>query len=353
MRRAVTEPATRTAVVQPLPGIGDVIWHLPHFHALADAAPDGKVTVITKPRTAADRLLAADPQIDGVLWVDINPGHGRRGVHDGIGGLWRLARLLRAEGFGRIFILHRGWRYAFAAWAAGIPERRGYGAPRQTPFLTHRADPPILATGPVPEFHSIERADRFIRGLGLPLGARENQLRLDAVADKAVAKRLNGLDGPPIALILGASEAYKQWGAANYGALAAALVARGRAALALVGGPAEAEMAGEIAARAGEATIIPALGWPIEEAAALVARCALVIGNDTGLLNLAPAVGTPAIALCGGTPALTHSRRIHSVTPPGGWARDAMPRITVEQVLAAFEAVNVTGMETGESHALG
>src|SRR5438552_15723696 len=45
--------ARRVAVMQPLPGIGDMIWHLPHIRAIARhvGAP---VTLIAKPRSLAD-----------------------------------------------------------------------------------------------------------------------------------------------------------------------------------------------------------------------------------------------------------------------------------------------------------
>jgi heptosyltransferase II len=82
--------APNVAVVQPLPGIGDMIWHLPHLHALA-AAAGRAVTLIAKPRSAADQLLGADPAVRDIIWLDRNPQGQRRGRHDGLRGLLRLA----------------------------------------------------------------------------------------------------------------------------------------------------------------------------------------------------------------------------------------------------------------------
>ena len=53
-------PSGRTLIVQPLPGIGDMVWHLPHIHAIAATTVDGKVDLLTKPRSQADRLLGVD-----------------------------------------------------------------------------------------------------------------------------------------------------------------------------------------------------------------------------------------------------------------------------------------------------
>src|SRR5689334_2252805 len=82
------------AVVQPLPGIGDMVWHLPHIRAIA-AWAGGPVTLITKPRSHADQLFNDDPALAGIFWIDLNPA-GRRGAHDGVRGFVRLVRKLRA-----------------------------------------------------------------------------------------------------------------------------------------------------------------------------------------------------------------------------------------------------------------
>ncbi len=39
----------------------------------------------------------------------------------------------------------------------------------------------------------------------------------------------------------------------------------------------------------------------LPEAAACIQRCALYVGNDSGLMHLAAAAGTPTIGLCGTT----------------------------------------------------
>src|SRR5215469_1412790 len=80
----------RVVVIQPLPGIGDMVWHLPHIHALSRhfATP---VSLLTKPRSRADELFVADATVADVTWADRNP-EGRRGEHDGPGGFWRLVQ---------------------------------------------------------------------------------------------------------------------------------------------------------------------------------------------------------------------------------------------------------------------
>src|SRR5580704_15310572 len=95
---------TVVAVVQPLPGIGDMIWHLPHIRAIS-AHVGCPVTLITKPRSRADQIFGAENTIRDVFWLDRNP-EGRRGAHDGSIGLLRTVAALRERRFDAIFLLH-------------------------------------------------------------------------------------------------------------------------------------------------------------------------------------------------------------------------------------------------------
>jgi heptosyltransferase-2 len=119
------EPSARMAVIQPLPGIGDMIWHLPHIRAIAAAARH-EITLIAKPRSAAKDIFAAEDTIADVLWMDRNPER-RRGTHDGPSGLLHLIATLRARKFETVVILHHSRTLACAAMAAGVPRRQGYG----------------------------------------------------------------------------------------------------------------------------------------------------------------------------------------------------------------------------------
>lgn len=328
----------RVAVFQPLPGIGDTVWHVPHLHALASTAPDGRLSLITKPRSAADRLLAGDDVVESVIWLDRNP-EGRRGRHDGIGGLARLIGDLRAGGFTRLYILHHSPRYAMAARLAGIAERYGYGYGLQRRLLS---GPPWLPED-LRTAHPIDEATAFLRLLGLTLEDSEPSLSPTPEAVRTVAARHGHLPRPWLALGLGSSESYKQWGGERYATLARGLADGGWPTLLLVGGPAEAGMAPAIAAALGEhaGRAVPVFDRPLEEVVALLAECALYVGNDTGVLNIAAAVGVPAVGLFGATEPLRHSRRIVPLLPPGGLPvrPDGMAAITVDRVLQAVEAL--------------
>jgi heptosyltransferase II len=319
------------AVLQPLPGIGDMIWHLPHIQAIAGhiGAP---VTVIAKPRSVADQLFRAEPAVREVMWLDRNPER-RRGRHDGPFGLARFVGELRSRRFDAVYLLHHSQTLALAAKTAGIPARYGYGYRLQRLALNQ---PPFLSASAL-RLDPHEQATAWLAAAAIPLTQPEPSLAVDKITRERVAGWIGA--GPVVAIGVGSSETYKQWGAERFAALVAGLIAADWPWVVLVGGAGERELADDIAARLGEQArcVRQAIGWDLCELAALLAGSAFYVGNDTGVMNLAAAVGTTSYGLFGATPPLRHSRRIVPITPQGGIdMSDGMSRITPQAVLAAI-----------------
>lgn len=321
------------AVIQPLPGIGDMVWHLPHIRAIA-AHAGAPVTLIAKPRSLADQLLVNEPAVADVLWVDINPG-GRRGVHDGIGGFLRLVRMLRARGFGSVVLLHHSDRLAAAAWLAGIGDRRGYGWGRQRWFLT---------TGPflrdnIKKLHQHARATRYLAAAGVPLASAEPALTFAPAALAGALARL-GVDasGGFVAIGIGSSEMLRQWGAERFSELVRTLLDAGWRSVVLMGGAEDLPAASRIVGAQGErgARVRLALGWDLGDVVAVLPGAAFYVGNNTGVMNIAAATGTRTYALFGTTQPFDHASQIIAVTAPDTGVHDGMRRLTLVSVLEAI-----------------
>jgi heptosyltransferase-2 len=259
-----------------------------------------------------------------VLWLRRGPGE-----HDGPRGLLRLAALLRPRGYEAAWILHGSWRYALAARLAGVETRIGYGRGLQRCFLTR---PGLQAPA---RHHAIENADRLLEENGLAFTEPEPNLPVAPQAAAAVEARYGALPRPWVALGIGGSESFKHWGRENFAALAAALSDPARRSLFLLGGAEEADEGAWIAerVRAAGGAVELVLDLPLEQAVALTAACRLYLGNDTGLLNVAAAVGVDAVGLFGGSAPLSYSPRIHPLLPPQG--KTGMAGIGLAQVLEA------------------
>jgi heptosyltransferase-2 len=318
----------KVAVVQPLPGIGDTIWHLPHIRAIA-AFTGGPVTLVTKPRSAADQIFSAETTVSDFLWIDRNPEN-RRGRDEGFGAFGFVGRL-RAQQFDRIYLLHHSRTLAIYTALAGIPERYGYGFGIQRLFLNRR---PFL-DAPDLRLHPFRQATLWLQKAGIPMADAAPVLPVADTARQAVMERL----GPtPFVLFgIGSSEHYKQWGAEKFRALAEALLRGAWPRVVLVGGPAESALAAAIAT--GLEGTVQAIGWNLGEVAALCAQAAFYVGNDTGVMNIAAAVGRQTFGMFGATEPIAHSPRIVPIEPPGGYKKaGGTDRITVVAVLAAIEA---------------
>jgi heptosyltransferase-2 len=322
----------RVAVIQPLPGIGDMVWHLPHIHALTRhfGVP---VTVVAKPRSRADELLAADDAVADIMWVDRNPSSGR-GEHDGPVGLWRLISSLRRRRFDAAMLLHHSPSLAFATLAAGIPLRQGYGIGAQRWFLS---GPPYLPRT-IMRTHQFQRATRFLEAAGIAMPEAEPSLVVADATRVALRARIVDAPRPFVAVGVGSSEPSRQWGAVRLAELVRILLEAGWPSVALVGGKQDAELVSAIQAAVGPLAgrAWPALGWHLMETSALLAEAAFYVGNNTGVMNIAAAVGTRSYALFGTTPPFHHSQRIVAIVSPPDGPDDGMARVTVEAAVGAI-----------------
>ena len=302
------------------------------MRAIARATPEGRICLLTKARSLANRLLAADPAIERVLWLYRN-----KGKHDGLAGFFRLTALLRHGAFECVWILHNSARYALAARAAGIPERHGYGTATQRWHLNR---PPFLSAEAA-RGHPIDKASELLRLKGLAFREDDTALTISPDATALVEQRFGHLPKPWIAFGLGSSEAFKQWGAENFGALAMRIGNPARRSLFLLGGSNEREISLKVeqSVIAAGGTVHSTIDVPIEEEIALLSQCALYVGNDTGVANISAAVATDTIALFGGSPPLTHSPHFHPVTP--GVPDMGMMGISVEQVMAEVRKFDI------------
>ncbi len=321
-------------VIQPLPGIGDMVWHLPHLRAIAAHAGTA-VTLLAKPRSLADQLLVNEPAVASVVWVDINPAN-RPGVHDGFGGFLKLVRAMRAQHFGTVVLLHHSDLLAAAVWRAGIPDRRGYGWGRQRWFLN---------TGPflprdVREMHQHTRATRYLQAAGVMMPSAEPALTVPPATISTAMARLGGPAGAFVAIGIGSSEALRQWGTDRFAELASVLLDAGWPMLILMGGAEDLTSATAIVRRLGSRSgqVRLALGWHLADVTGLLSAAAFYVGNNTGVMNIAAATGTRTYALFGTTRPFEHASQIVSIVAPDTGTHDGMVRLSLNAVLTVMQA---------------
>ncbi len=314
---------TPVAVIQPKPGIGDVIWHLPFIRAIAAASPGGKIAFLAPPTSSARELLAAEPSVAETIYFEHAGSELRRGLN-----LIRLVALLRKNRFRTIWILDRTLRPAVAAYLAGIPERIGVGLTAQRRFITNPG---------IPQSHwhdfPIEWLVTLLADMGVPLASTEPNLRVPDEALAAIGTKFANAPRPWIVLGIASSHADKEWPDRYWSEFLHGLRGLTSGTILLIGGAAQSARAQKLIASAASADTINACDLELIEAAALLHHADLFIGNDSGPLNLAAATGTNAFGLFGTTPVLKYSKFIHPIVPDGGPGPDGLQRILPAHVL--------------------
>ena len=280
---------SKVLVVQPLPGMGDIIWHLPHLKAIAANTASNQITLLTKDRSLAHELLLGTQYIKEVLYLSKVKKDGQ-----GILGGFRLGNFLKPYKFDQVWILHGSPRYGIAALRAGIKDRIGYGIGWQDAFLTS----PYTMTREDMGLGAIKKASRCLELNGVEINQKKPQLTLTTGALNAAKTLLKNNYNNTVGLAIGSSEPSKQWGAENFIHLIDSIRAKYQSQVVLIGGPNDSAIARSINENFESPDwITQAIGLPILEASAVSSLCNICIGNDTGILNIAAATGTFSIGL--------------------------------------------------------
>ncbi|KPJ58167.1 MAG: hypothetical protein AMJ42_03785 [Deltaproteobacteria bacterium DG_8] len=106
---------------------------------------------------------------------------------------------------------------------------------------------------------------------------------------------------PMVAIHIGSGSRRKVWLPGFFAQLSEKLIEDYRAKIIVPIGPADEEIAHEYFNFVASDAIIPLVNLPINKLAAILQKCKLYIGNDSGITHLAAALGIPVVALFGPT----------------------------------------------------
>ncbi len=284
-------------------GIGNTILATPLLRALRQRYPNARLDLLVWNRAAA-APVEADPAIDE---VQVTP----RGFGAWLRFVYRL-RQRRYDAVLTVFPSNQAAYHLFA-WLTGARCRIGHayagGRKRGEWLLTHRvqADPEIhdveqnLALLRLFDESAADDMDRRPFFTLTPADRREADewVRRAGLADK----RLIGCHpGAGAAVSLQHWQGYfKRWPQERFAEAIQGLARPDRAFL-LFGGPEETELKQAVQSACGDATV-HVVDASLSVTAAVLARCELMICNDSGLMHVAAAVGTPVVALFGPTQA--------------------------------------------------
>jgi lipopolysaccharide heptosyltransferase II len=285
-------------------GIGDLAMSSSSIRALRERYPDAQIDLITSDVAGQIAELLVDAKWINRVWIV--PLYSR--TFQQYKSIWRELRQNRYD----VAVDLRGdLRNVMLIWLAGIPLRLGLPATGLEYLLSDLADLPE------PHHQAAEVAE-LVRKLDVEPIDSWPRLPLRLVdletADRWMDEHSLDRARPIVAFHLSASIQARVWPLERFVEVARRLRERTGAQLVVVGGKGEIEVAEEFA-RAVQAPVAIAAGQlRLAPTAALLSRCTVLIGNDSGPAHLAAYVGCSVVDLFStANPACTRPLSPHAV----------------------------------------
>lgn len=301
--------SVRRILVFAYHGLGNFIMYTPALRLLRERYPQARIDLQVGNNTGCEEVLEDAGLFDHIYNLPYGAG-------------WRdwLRRLreMRATNYDLTlneFHSH-SWRLALLVIFSGARHRAGHvtspGWSARFSRYSYAFNIPVVMRE---DEHETERYLDLVAAVGarrIPRDEAAPFIHLTAAdrefAEAFMQSHLAARPGREVGQLIGIQPGtsptmrWKQWGLDRYRALIERLlIEQPTAQIVLFGAPNEAEMIGELA-RGLEAKVAIAAGkTSVKQVAAMIERCGLLICNDSGLMHVAVAVGTPVVAIYGPT----------------------------------------------------
>ncbi|MGC1676622.1 MAG: lipopolysaccharide heptosyltransferase II [Candidatus Binataceae bacterium] len=292
---AAISPAPQRILVKEVNWLGDVVMSLPALRAIRRTWPQAHLAILIKHELAGF--------FDGAGWLDevipYSVARGMRGLGDRLG----IIGEIRKRDFDLAVLFPNSFESALWTMLARVPRRAGYCADARAAMLTILARPTSLALQGHQAHYWLELVRASIGASG-----DATNFMIEAAATHLekmrawLGPRRKRPDAPMVALAPGAAFGpAKEWPANHYARLINLLAERYGAESVMVGAPGERARCVEIAAASRNGAIVAAGETNIGELLALLALADGFIGNDSGAMHAAAALGRPTVGIFGST----------------------------------------------------
>jgi len=284
-------------------GLGNFIMYTPALRQLRQRYPVARIDLQVGNNTGCEEVLAGAGLFDNIH----NCPYGA-GVKAWIR---RALEIRRARYDVTINEFHsHSWLLAMIAVHSGAPFRVGHVTSPGWPLAGSRFSfifniPVLMAE----DEHEIDRYMDLVAALDVPRAAmaRARPFMHLSESDRTFAADYLARAGiTPHCLVVGiqpgAGTPWKQWPIDRYRALLERIVSEMPGAhLILFGNPLEVKMSAELVHGLESSITVAAGQTSVKQVGALIERCRWLICNDSGLMHVAAAVGTPVVAIYGPT----------------------------------------------------
>ncbi len=293
--------APKKILIIRLSAIGDVVRALVVLHVLREAFPDAQLDWVVE-RKSKD-VVEGHPYVHELLVFD-RPQR----VTAALRAFWTLCRRVRGNRYDIVVDAHGIFKSGLLTAFSGAPVRIGFARPRSQEgsylFTNRKVSLPSTHLNRVEENLALCRA--LVIEPQLPPVAIyvpwEVQSRINVFFDET-------FDGGKwvVAIHVPVERPEKQWPLDCFAELGDLLLADGRFDVMLTWGPGQRHMAQQVVDYSRRKPIIAPEMPDLKHYAWLVHRANLYFGGDTGPMHIAAAMGTPVVAVFGGTDPRKHT----------------------------------------------
>lgn len=327
---------------------GDIVLTTPLIRALRTRFPEARIDFAVKQQFA--ELLQTNPHLTAVYPYCADSG---------MQGLFRYARQLKRNHYDLCIDIHKNFR----SYLLRFLLRPKYTA-AWTKHLLKRL---LLVKVGINWYSHIQQVpDRYLASVA-SLGVVNDGQGLEIFPTPQAEARVQAifqqehLFEQDLAIGFGAVAAHplKQWPLERFLQLGQQLVQRQNARILLFGGPAEVDQVREIAKNLPNNPIMLCGRLSLLESAAALKRCAVFVGNDTGLIHLTAAMKRPIVALFGPTveefgfyPYTTNAVVISTPLPCRPCTHTGKGRCKIQETHACMERIRIEEVMTAVENML-
>ncbi len=297
MRHAIltVKPHAKKILVMRYRFIGDTVLTIPFLRNLRRAEPDAFIAWMVAP--GSSDVVRGIPYVDRMItWDPVTIHADSRGAHRTLSSKLTFIRELRAQRFDKVYVLKRSLSSAVIAWLTGAPKRIGFDTECRG----------FLLTAKVPYRHDRHEVENFLdvlRADGVKIEDDRLEIWTTPEEERKAASVLQeaGIGASERVAAVHPFSAVQQrsWPMENFAALAERLRKEAGFRPIVLGGPGDVGPFRPMRHMFGEGTADLVGKCTLRETMALLKRCALFVGNDSGIMHLAAAAGTPLVALFG------------------------------------------------------
>ena len=280
--------------------IGDTILTVPFLRNLRKANPEAQIDMLVAPKSG--EVIENCPYVDNFIYFDTTRKHKYENSNEPKKSFFSYVKLLKAQKYDKAYVLKRSLSSALLVALSGIKERVGFDTEGRSILLTKKVKYDK-------QKHESECFLDVLRADSVPVNDSYLENWVEPRSKEKIENILNqqNISGRKLVIVHAtATNDGKIWPAENFAKVIEYLSNEKQAQVIYIGTNIDKPKYENIEALCESKLLIPPLNFcgqfSLQESLAMISRCNLLVGNDSGNLHMAASIGTKVIGLYGPMP---------------------------------------------------